>query len=87
MVSLGFSLPIIFNQIANRIHVTDLAFGLGKGAVFGLIVAAVGCLRGLQTGEDAIAVGVSTTRAVVTCIVLIVLADAAFAAAGFFLHP
>jgi phospholipid/cholesterol/gamma-HCH transport system permease protein len=43
-------------------------------------------LRGLQTGEGSIAVGISTTRAVVTSIVLIVVADAAFAAAGFLLH-
>jgi len=45
---------------------------------FGAIVSAVGCLRGLQTQEGPSAVGISTTRAVVTSIVLIVIADAIF---------
>ena len=49
-----------------------------KGVVFGAIVSAVGCLRGLQTQQGPSAVGVSTTRAVVTSIVLIVIADAVF---------
>jgi phospholipid/cholesterol/gamma-HCH transport system permease protein len=87
MLSLGFTLPVILHQIANRVHLQDLALGLSKGVVFGLIIAAIGCWRGLQTGEGSIAVGISTTRAVVTSIVVIVLADAAFAAAGFLLHP
>jgi phospholipid/cholesterol/gamma-HCH transport system permease protein len=87
MLSLGFTLPVILHQIANRVQLHDLALGLSKGVVFGLIIAAVGCWRGLETGEGSIAVGISTTRAVVTSIVVIVLADAAFAAAGFLLHP
>ena len=49
-----------------------------KGLVFGAIVAAIGCLRGLQTKQGPSAVGVSTTRAVVTSILLIVIADAVF---------
>ena len=40
-------------------------------------------LRGFQTGQGPIAVGVSATRAVVTSILLVILADAVFAAAGF----
>ena len=50
--------------------------GLFKSLIFGLVVAAVGCIRGMQTRGGAIAVGVSTTRAVVSGIVLIVIADA-----------
>jgi phospholipid/cholesterol/gamma-HCH transport system permease protein len=47
--------------------------------VFGAIVACVSCLRGLQTGEGPRAVGESTTRSVVSSIVLIIFADAIFA--------
>jgi phospholipid/cholesterol/gamma-HCH transport system permease protein len=61
--------------------------GLIKGTVFGAIVAAVGCLRGLQTREGPSAVGVSTTRAVVTSILLIVIADAIFSILYYFLVP
>jgi len=47
--------------------------------VFGFLVASVGCLRGLQTGAGAAAVGRSTTSAVVSAIILIVVADGLFA--------
>ena len=43
-------------------------------------MASVSCLRGLQTGEGPRAVGESTTRSVVSSILLIILADAVFAA-------
>ncbi len=75
---LGFKWSLIFHQLAASLTVHDIVFGLCKGIVFGAIVSAVGCLRGLQTQEGPSAVGVSTTRAVVTSIVLIVMADAVF---------
>ncbi len=85
MLSLGFSLPVIYHQMATRVHLHDIGVGLGKSLVFGAIVAGVGCLRGFQTKEGPIAVGVSATRAVVTSIFLIILADTVFAAASFLL--
>ena len=75
---LGFRWSLIFHQLAASLRLTDIGFCLSKGIVFGAIVSAVGCLRGLQTQEGPSAVGVSTTRAVVTSIVLIVVADAVF---------
>lgn len=75
---LGFRWPLIYHQLSASLHVTDIAFGLAKGVVFGAIVSAVGCLRGLQTRQGPSAVGISTTRAVVTSIVLVILADAVF---------
>ena len=54
----------------------DLIGGLVKALVFGLIVAAIGCLRGTQTRSGPGAVGDSTTRAVVSGIVLTIIADA-----------
>ncbi|MGA2248875.1 MAG: ABC transporter permease [Verrucomicrobiota bacterium] len=73
---LGFPLSLIFHQLTSALRLSDVAFGMAKGVVFGAIVSAVGCLRGLQTQQGPSAVGVSTTRAVVTSIVLIVIADA-----------
>jgi phospholipid/cholesterol/gamma-HCH transport system permease protein len=75
---LGYRWPLIFHQLESSLRITDIAFGVTKGVVFGVIVSAIGCLRGLQTQEGPSAVGVSTTRAVVTSIVLIVIADAVF---------
>lgn len=85
MMSLGFPISTIYHQMATRVHLVDIGVGLGKSVVFGLIFSGVGCLRGLQTGEGPIAVGVSATRAVVSSIFLIILADTVFAGASFLL--
>ncbi len=77
-MSLGFPLTLVFHQLTSSIHLSDVALGAAKGVVFGAIVSAVGCLRGLQTQQGPSAVGISTTRAVVTSILLIVIADAVF---------
>ena len=49
--------------------------GLGKAAVFALLVSGIGCLAGLRTGQGPSAVGRAATRAVVAGIVAIVVAD------------
>jgi phospholipid/cholesterol/gamma-HCH transport system permease protein len=85
LLSLGFSLPVIYHEMASRVHLGDVGIGLGKSVVFGMVFSAVGCLRGFQTGQGPIAVGLSATRAVVSSIFLIILADTVFAGAAFFL--
>ncbi len=77
-VSIGFSYLLYFSQITMAISLTDYLGGLLKATVFGLLVAAVGCFRGLQTQSGASAVGLSTTRAVVSGITLIVISDGVF---------
>jgi phospholipid/cholesterol/gamma-HCH transport system permease protein len=77
-IGLGFPLSLVLHQLTSSVHLSDVILNASKGLVFGLIVSAVGCLRGLQTREGPSAVGVSTTRAVVTSILLIVIADAVF---------
>ena len=57
----------------------DLFGGVVKSFVFGLLVAGVGCMQGLLTGKGAAAVGLSTTRAVVGGIILIIITDGIFA--------
>ena len=46
------------------------------GSVYGILVAVAACLRGMQCGRSAYAVGDATTSAVVTSIVSIVVATA-----------
>ena len=79
MRSLGFPLVTYIIQIKSAVTVGDLLGGLGKTFVFGIVVAAIGCLRGLQTKSGAGAVGESTTRAVVSGLVLITIVDGIFA--------
>ena len=86
MLSLGFSVPVIYHQMATRVHLGDIGIGLAKSVVFGAIFSSVGCLRGFQTGPGPISVGISATRAVVTSIFLIILADTIFAGVTFALH-
>lgn len=64
------------NQTRNAVDLVDVATGLFKAAVYGVIVGVSGCLRGLQCGRSAAAVGEVTTSAVVTGIVFIVIASA-----------
>ncbi len=82
---LGYPPLMIYHQMITRVHVSDLGVGLEKAAVFGLIVGGIGCLRGLQTGQGARAVGVSTTRAVVAGIILIFLTNTVIASVQYIL--
>jgi phospholipid/cholesterol/gamma-HCH transport system permease protein len=84
-LSLGFPLTLISHQLTSSVHLSDVVLGAAKGVVFGAIVSGVGCLRGLQTQQGPSSVGISTTRAVVTSILLIVIADATFSIIFFFL--
>ncbi len=69
--------PLLYSQqMRQMIGVEDFAGGIFKAAVFGVIVAVAGCLRGMRCGQDAAAVGNAATSAVVTSIVGIVVADA-----------
>ena len=49
MRSLGFPLITYVNQILSAVTVGDLLGGLVKSLAYGIVVAAIGCLRGLQT--------------------------------------
>lgn len=79
MRNFDINLLQFYNQMKGAVDSGDLLLGLVKAAVFGGVVAAVGCERGLGTGAGAAAVGVSTTKAVVASIVWIVVIDGAFA--------
>ena len=85
LISMGYSLGTYFKQIISMVTYVDLFGGLFKSVVFGLLVAGIGCLRGLQTQIGATAVGESTTRAVVGGIVLIVATDGIFSVVYYYL--
>jgi len=65
-----------FNQTKEAVGLTNLWIGLFHGAVFGVIIALAGCMRGIQCGRSASDVGDATTSAVVTSIVSIIVATA-----------
>jgi phospholipid/cholesterol/gamma-HCH transport system permease protein len=65
-----------FNETLSALNLTQFLAGLIKAAVFGVLVALSGCLRGMQCGRSASAVGDAATSAVVTAIVSIIVSDA-----------
>jgi len=64
------------NRTREALTLTTVAIGVFHSAVFGVLVALSGCLRGIQCGRSASAVGYATTSAVVTSIVSIIVATA-----------
>jgi phospholipid/cholesterol/gamma-HCH transport system permease protein len=83
VTSFGHGLVVFAHHVQNALTVTMFVSGMIKTVVFGLIIAGVGCQRGLQTGTGAVAVGLSTTRSVVAGILLTILVDGVFAAIYF----
>jgi phospholipid/cholesterol/gamma-HCH transport system permease protein len=79
MTGFGISFDQFYNQLLGAVTAGDFVLGVVKAAVFGLTIAVIGCERGLATGAGATSVGLSTTSAVVTSIVMIVVFDGIFA--------
>ncbi|MCG2720958.1 MAG: ABC transporter permease [Thermodesulfovibrionales bacterium] len=73
---LDLNLMEYYYQTKSAVTLTHFWVGLFHSAVFGVLVALSGCLRGMQCGRSASAVGYATTSAVVTGIVSIVIATA-----------
>jgi phospholipid/cholesterol/gamma-HCH transport system permease protein len=69
--------PVVyFNQTRAAVSLNHFWVGLFHSVVFGVLVALAGCLRGMQCGRSASAVGDAATSAVVTGIVSIIVATA-----------
>jgi phospholipid/cholesterol/gamma-HCH transport system permease protein len=83
--SLGYSWTTFYHQVQSAVGYGSLMGGLAKSFAFGILVAAIGCLRGLETGTGARAVGESTTSAVVSGIILIVIVDGIFSVVYYYL--
>ncbi len=76
---LGQPLAVYTNLLKDVIHIQDIGIGLGKAVIFGIIVASIGCIRGMQTRNTPTAVGEAATSAVVTSIVFLSITDALLA--------
>ncbi|HUK40189.1 MAG TPA: ABC transporter permease [Candidatus Acidoferrales bacterium] len=76
---LDLSWTTYLRETTNAINLTGLFGGVFKSAVYGVLIALSGCLRGIQCGNSSSAVGDAATSAVVTGIVAIVTACGIFA--------
>ena len=76
---LNLTVDAYVTQSFDAISLFELTWGLSKSAVFAVLIAITGCLRGFQAEGGAAAVGNAATSAVVTSIFLIILFDSLFA--------
>ncbi len=68
--------PVVYKQNTFQfLQLTDVWSGLVKAGVFGVILTLTGCVRGYHTSGGAEGVGRSTTNAVVSASLIILLAD------------
>jgi phospholipid/cholesterol/gamma-HCH transport system permease protein len=80
---LGFNPQAYLNGTWQHLEAMDLVSGLVKAAVFGFIVALMGCYQGYHSSGGAQGVGRATTHAVVSASILILLVDYLITAAFF----
>jgi phospholipid/cholesterol/gamma-HCH transport system permease protein len=78
ILSLDLTAASFVEEVYSILTLTDVVGGLAKSFVFSILIALIGCFRGLQADKGADSVGRQTTSAVVSGIFLIILADAVF---------
>ena len=79
--------PMLYlGRTVEAVSLAGFLLGITKGAYFGVVIALTGCLRGMQCGTNAAAVGLATTSAVVTGITTIIASDGLFAVICSALH-
>ncbi len=72
---LGFNTAIYLKRTFDFLHAEDVISGLFKAAVFGFIIALMGCYHGFNSSGGAQGVGRATTNAVVSASILILVAN------------
>jgi len=78
-LSLGMSFGFFFDQLPGAVSLPNLWLGVGKGVVFGMLIALTACHFGMRIEPNTRSLGQGTTASVVTSITLVILADAIFA--------
>jgi len=72
---LGFNPSVYLHNTFDFLKVDDVVSGLVKAAVFGFLVALMGCYHGFHSKGGAQGVGTATTNAVVSASILILISD------------
>lgn len=80
-VQLDIGFAYFFQSLPRAVPVANLYIALGKGMVFGLLIALVACHFGLRIKANTESLASNTTASVVTAITTVILVDAIFAVA------
>jgi phospholipid/cholesterol/gamma-HCH transport system permease protein len=78
---LGLSFRYFIDSLPGAVPVANLYLGIGKGVVFGILIALLACHYGLRIRPNTESLGAGTTSSVVTAITIVILVDAVFAVA------
>jgi len=78
-VELNLSPEYFITKLPDAVPLANYMIGLGKGTVFGMLIALVSCHFGLRIKPNTESLGRGTTTSVVTAITVVILADAVFA--------
>ncbi|MQA42226.1 MULTISPECIES: ABC transporter permease [Telluria group] len=78
-VELNLSPQYFALKLPEAVPLANYMIGLGKGMVFGILIALVSCHFGLRIKPNTESLGRGTTTSVVTAITAVILADAVFA--------
>ncbi|MBS1170825.1 MAG: transport system permease protein [Burkholderiaceae bacterium] len=78
-IELGLSPVYFLQKLPSAVPLANFWIGLGKGLVFGTVIALIACHFGLRIRPNTESLGHGTTISVVTSITLVILADAVFA--------
>jgi phospholipid/cholesterol/gamma-HCH transport system permease protein len=78
-LTMGVTPSYFFHALPLAVKVSNLALAVGKSAVFGLLIALIGCHYGLRIEPNTESLGRGTTASVVTAITMVILVDALFA--------
>jgi phospholipid/cholesterol/gamma-HCH transport system permease protein len=71
----GMATSTYFNSVHDGITADDILGGVIKPTAFALIIGSIACYKGLSTEGGTVGVGRSTTRAVVTASIIVIVAD------------
>lgn len=72
---LNFNATVYLSRTLEYLEVSDVTLGLVKAAVFGFLIALMGCYHGYYSGRGAEGVGRATTNAVVSSSILILISN------------
>jgi phospholipid/cholesterol/gamma-HCH transport system permease protein len=78
-IELNLSPQYFILKLPDAVPLANYMIGLGKGTVFGMLIALVSCHFGLRIKPNTESLGRGTTTSVVTAITVVILADAVFA--------
>ncbi|MDB5800672.1 MAG: ttg2B [Rhodocyclales bacterium] len=78
-MQLNIDLVSFFERLPSVVPVGNIGIGLGKGAVFGMTIAMIGCHYGLRVKPNTESLSANTTSSVVSSITAVIIIDAIFA--------